>query len=164
MLGELNEGDTNAVSVGITAEVDLGVSRLNSDMDRACEDVANMVKVGVKMGWQILKKDWISPDENINTEIPKTEDRGISQEIEEEFYNTIRSRRKKKQFNKRIRSMRVIQDGLLSSKKIQRRDRSRRNDKSSAVPGSEDKVVNLSLSDSNISNRRKIILRKAKQT
>ncbi|PPR84179.1 hypothetical protein GOBAR_AA36534 [Gossypium barbadense] len=51
-------------------------------------------------------------------EIPETEGRSIRQEIEEEFLSTIRSRRKKKQFNKRIRSMRVIQDGCCLPKKF----------------------------------------------
>lgn len=60
--------------------------------------------------------------------------------------------------------MQAIQDGVLSSKEIQRRDRNRRKGKSSAEPGSEDKVVNLSLSDSELSNRRKVILREVKQT
>ncbi|TYJ26696.1 hypothetical protein E1A91_A07G138200v1 [Gossypium mustelinum] len=116
-------------------------------------------------GREILPvEDQIFPIDNFNLATPEAEDRDISQEVEEEFYNTIRSKRKKRQFNKRIMSMQAIQDGVLSSKEIQRRDRNRRKGKSSAEPGSEDKVVNLSLSDSELSNRRKVILREVKQT
>ncbi|PPR96935.1 hypothetical protein GOBAR_AA23729 [Gossypium barbadense] len=177
-------------SVGLEAEVELGVSRLHNGTDRACEDITNMglalglglsegqdglaiveQRVGLPrsdrhpLGGEILPVvDQSTQGENFNSVIPKTEDRGFCQELEEEFYNTIRNRRKKKQFNKRIKSMRSIQDGVLSSKQIQRRDRSRRKDKSSVASGSEDKVVNLSLSDSDLSNRRKVILREARQT
>ncbi|KAL1180919.1 hypothetical protein V6Z11_A02G011100 [Gossypium hirsutum] len=159
-------------------------------MDRACEDIANMGLAsglglsegqdglaiaeqrmdlprsdGHPLGGEILPVVDQSPQgENFNSVIPKTEDRGFCQELEKEFYNTIRSRRKKKQFNKRIRSMCSIQDGVLSSKQIQRRDQSRRKDKSSIASVSEDKVVNLSLSDSDLSNRKNVILREAKQT
>ncbi|KAH1090640.1 hypothetical protein J1N35_017897 [Gossypium stocksii] len=103
----------------------------------------------------------ISPN---NHEIPETEGRGLCQEIEEEFLDIVRGRRKKKHFNKRISSMRVIQDRVLSSKEKQRRDRSRRKEKNSATSRKKDKVVNISLSDSDINNRRKVILREAKQT
>ncbi|KAK5818716.1 hypothetical protein PVK06_023660 [Gossypium arboreum] len=172
------------------SEVDVWVSRPNSGMDRAYEDVANMGLVlglgqregqvglvdiderldslrfeGHLTGREILPvEDQIFPIDNFNLATPEAKDRDISQEVEEEFYNTIRSKRKKRQFNKRIMSMQAIQDGVLSSKEIQRRDRNRRKGKSSAEPGSEDKVVNLSLSDSELSNRRKVILREVKQT
>ncbi|PPR86360.1 hypothetical protein GOBAR_AA34327 [Gossypium barbadense] len=90
--------------------------------------------------------------------------KGNTQEIEEEFLNTIRSRRNKKQFNKRISSMQDIQDRVLTFKEKQRRDRSWRKEKSRVTSRSKDKIVNLSLSASDISNRRKVILREVKQT
>ncbi|KAG8491579.1 hypothetical protein CXB51_014853 [Gossypium anomalum] len=164
MSGELIEGVAGAVSVGISAKVGAGVSRPNSGMDQAYEDVANMGLVlglgqregqvglvdiderlgslrieGHLKGREILPiEDQIFPVDNFNLAILEAEDRDISQEVEEEFYNTIR--------------------------KIQRRDRNRRKGKSNAEPGSEEKVVNLSLSDSDLSNKRKVILREAKQT
>ncbi|KAK8331582.1 hypothetical protein V6Z11_A10G084700 [Gossypium hirsutum] len=94
----------------------------------------------------------ISP--NIS-EVPETEGQVFCQEIEEEFLNAIRSRRKKKHFNKRICSMQDIQDKVLSSKEKLRRDRGKKKDKSKATLG-EEKIVNISLSDSDISNRRKM--------
>ncbi|PPR84772.1 hypothetical protein GOBAR_AA35943 [Gossypium barbadense] len=97
-------------------------------------------------------------------EIPESEGRDFSQEVEEEFANVIRSRRKRKQFNKRISSMREIQDKVLSSKEKQMSDRSKRKVKSTEELRREDTVVNLSFSDSDISNRRKVILSEAKQT
>ncbi|KAK5771081.1 hypothetical protein PVK06_047256 [Gossypium arboreum] len=60
--------------------------------------------------------------------------------------------------------MRKIQDRVLSSKEKQKRDQSKRKGKSNEELRREDKVMNLSLSDSDISNRRNVILRKAKQT
>ncbi|PPS01049.1 hypothetical protein GOBAR_AA19617 [Gossypium barbadense] len=187
MLWELNEGDHDALNVGILTEDDFGACRLNSGMDRACEDVANMGLALVlgpsgghdgsvdfdeglgsldMEGQHLREGNTLLPDQIYpnNHGIPETEGRGLCQEIEEEFLNTVRGRRKKKQFNKRISSMRVIQDRVLSSKEKQRRDRSRRKEKSSAASRKEDKVVNLSLSNSDISNRRKVILREAKQT
>ncbi|PPD67330.1 hypothetical protein GOBAR_DD35792 [Gossypium barbadense] len=82
-------------------------------------DVSFLVSVR-ELGWSedhkniVSKKVW----SRRRVEIPETEGRSIRQEIEEEFLSTIRSRRKKKQFNKRIRSMRVIQDGCCLPKKF----------------------------------------------
>ncbi|KAK8317082.1 hypothetical protein V6Z11_A13G083800 [Gossypium hirsutum] len=112
-------------------------------------------------GWYTKEAIQNSPNSN---EILESEGWDFSQEVEEEFSNVIRSRRKKKQFNKRISSMRKIQDRVLSSKEKQKRDQSKRKGKSNEELRREDKVMNLSLSDSDISNRRKVILRKAKQT
>ncbi|KAK5813390.1 hypothetical protein PVK06_028840 [Gossypium arboreum] len=187
MLWKLNEGDHDALNVGILTEDDFGACRLNSGMDRACEGVANMGLALVlgpsgghdgsvdfdeglgsldMEGQHLREGNTLLPDQIYpnNHGIPETKGRGLCQEIEEEFLNTVRGRRKKKQFNKRISSMRVIQDRVLSSKEKQKRDRSRRKEKSSAASRKEDKVVNLSLSNSDISNRRKVILREAKQT
>ncbi|KAK5772966.1 hypothetical protein PVK06_049268 [Gossypium arboreum] len=144
MSGELIEGVASAVSVGISTEVDARVSRPNSGMGRAYEDVANMGLVlglgqregqvrlvdiderldslrieGHLKGGEILPvEDQIFSVDNFNLAIPEAEDRDISQEVEEDFYNTIRSRRKKRQFNKRIRSMRAIQAGCCLPKKF----------------------------------------------
>ncbi|KAK5803291.1 hypothetical protein PVK06_030936 [Gossypium arboreum] len=90
--------------------------------------------------------------------------RAFYKEIEDDLLNSIRSRKKKKQFNKKICSMREIQDKVLTSKEKQKRDKIRRNEKDKGVPRCDEKIVNLSLSDSDISNRRKVILRDAKQT
>ncbi|PPS13576.1 hypothetical protein GOBAR_AA07007 [Gossypium barbadense] len=84
--------------------------------------------------------------------------------IEEEFFQTSQNRRKKKVLNKRIRSMREIQDRFLSKKEKQKRDRKEKIAKGKENTRCEDLTVNLSLSDSDISNRRRIILREAKKT
>lgn len=60
--------------------------------------------------------------------------------------------------------MQDIQDRVLTFKEKQRRDRSWRKEKSRVTSRSKDKIVNLSLSASDISNRRKVNLREVKQT
>ncbi|KAH1114713.1 hypothetical protein J1N35_008091 [Gossypium stocksii] len=59
--------------------------------------------------------------------------------------------------------MREIQDKVLTSKEKNKRDKSRRKE-DKVDHRCEEKIVNLSLSDSDFSNRRKVILREAKQT
>lgn len=84
--------------------------------------------------------------------------------MEEEFFQTSQNRRKKKALNKRIRSMREIQDRVLSTKEKQKRDRKEKIAKGKENTRCEDLTVNLSLSDSDISNRKRVILREAKRT
>ncbi|TYH14639.1 hypothetical protein ES288_A06G236700v1 [Gossypium darwinii] len=84
--------------------------------------------------------------------------------MEEEFFQTSQNRRKKKALNKRIRSMREIQDRVLSTKEKQKRDRKEKIAKGKENTRCEDLTVNLSLSDSDISNRKRVILREAKKT
>ncbi|PPR98008.1 hypothetical protein GOBAR_AA22653 [Gossypium barbadense] len=186
VLVEFNEGNNDAVSVGGLAGDNLGADGNNSGLDRAREDVVNMgltlvlgpsggqgglvdPEVGLgsySIGGQHLNGGCIPDANKISpniSEVPETEGQVFCQEIEEEFLNAIRSRRKKKHFNKRICSMQDIQDKVLSSKEKLRRDRGKKKDKSKATLG-EEKIVNISLSDSDISNRRKVILKKAKQT
>ncbi|KAG8487964.1 hypothetical protein CXB51_018813 [Gossypium anomalum] len=187
VLRELNEGDNDVASVERLAVNDVSACRHIRGLDRASEDVFNMslalvigpsgeqggvVDSDKELGSlsleglhlsgghskEVLQKSPISKD------IVETECGDFSLEVKEEFANVIRSRRKKKQFNKRISSMREIQDKVLSSKEKQRRDRSKRKVKSNEELRREDKVVNLSLSDSYIGNRRTVILREAKQT
>ncbi|KAG8502299.1 hypothetical protein CXB51_002210 [Gossypium anomalum] len=91
---------------------------------------------------------------NIEEDVGSFNNVGLS-EIEDVILSSIRSRKKKKQFNKKNSSMREIQDKVLTSKEKQKRDRSSRKEKDKVVPRCEEKIVNLSLSDSDISNRRK---------
>ncbi|KAG8499958.1 hypothetical protein CXB51_006541 [Gossypium anomalum] len=90
----------------------------------ACDQVAYVLTkpLSVSSGHskEVIQK---SP---ISKKISETEGRDFSLEVEEEYANVIRSRRKKKQFNKRISSMQEIQDKVLSSKEKQRRDQSKR--------------------------------------
>ncbi|TYH93990.1 hypothetical protein ES332_A12G011100v1 [Gossypium tomentosum] len=74
--------------------------------------------------------------------------------IEEEFFQNSQNRREKKSLHKRIRSMREIQNGVLKEKIA----------KGKEITRCEESMVNLSLSDSDISNRRRVILREAKKT
>ncbi|KAG8497544.1 hypothetical protein CXB51_008889 [Gossypium anomalum] len=62
------------------------------------------------------------------------------------------------------RSMREIQNRVLSTKEKQKRDRKEKLEKGKAVARCEDSTVNLSLSDSDINNRRRVIFREAKRT
>ncbi|PPS09552.1 hypothetical protein GOBAR_AA11091 [Gossypium barbadense] len=161
VLEELNEGDNVVASLEMLEDVDARASRLNRGLDPASEDVFNM-GLALEIGPSGEQGGVVDSDKELG--FIKSEGWDFSQEVEEEFSNVIRSRRKKKQFNKRISSMRKIQDRVLSSKEKQKRDQSKRKGKSNEELRREDKVMNLSLSDSDISNRRKVILRKAKQT
>lgn len=59
--------------------------------------------------------------------------------------------------------MRDIQDGVLTTKEKQKRDRVLRKEKGKEAASNVQKIANLSLSDSDISNGRKVILGKAKK-
>lgn len=58
--------------------------------------------------------------------------------------------------------MRDIQNCVLTSKEKQKRDRSARRERGKTNSKEEERTTNLSLSDSDISNRRRVILREAK--
>ncbi|PPR80778.1 hypothetical protein GOBAR_AA39934 [Gossypium barbadense] len=62
------------------------------------------------------------------------------------------------------RSMHEIQNRVLSTKEKQKRDRKEKLEKGKAVARCEDSIVNLSLSDSDINNRHRVIFREAKRT
>ncbi|KAG8473214.1 hypothetical protein CXB51_035176 [Gossypium anomalum] len=84
--------------------------------------------------------------------------------IREDFSHFNQNRRKKKYLNKQIQFMHEIQDSVLSTKEKQQRDRKERIRKGKMITRGEDPIVNLSLSDSDINNRRRVILREAKKT
>lgn len=65
--------------------------------------------------------------------------------------------------NKKVCSMRDLQNGALTLKERQIRDRSLRKEKGKEKDSSAEKITNLSLSDSNINNRRRVILGEAKK-
>ncbi|KAH1047052.1 hypothetical protein J1N35_037836 [Gossypium stocksii] len=83
------------------------------------------------------------------------EDELVGFNFGEEFVQLSQIRRKKKFLNKKIRSMREIQNGVLSTKEKQKRDRKEKLEKGKAVARCEDSIVNFSLSDSDINNRRR---------
>ncbi|KAH1091149.1 hypothetical protein J1N35_018406 [Gossypium stocksii] len=87
-----------------------------------------------------------------------------SDEIEEEFLQSRWSKRKKKSLNKKIKSMREIQDIVLTTKEKRRRDRGVGNSKGKGVSNLDESIINLSLSHSDISNRKRVILREVKKT
>lgn len=91
-------------------------------------------------------------------------DRVSADEIEEEIHRMRQNKRIKKVQNKKIRSMREIQDFVLTSKDKQKRDRGARKSKGKGDSRIDDSIANLSLPDSDISNRRKVILKEAKKT
>ncbi|KAH1074118.1 hypothetical protein J1N35_026446 [Gossypium stocksii] len=84
-------------------------------------------------------------------------------EIEEELFQTIQKKRKKKVLNKRIRSMRRIQDRVLTTKEKLNRDKGMRKEKGKEDSRFDKSIANLSLLDSDINNRRKVILKEAKK-
>ncbi|KAH1107432.1 hypothetical protein J1N35_011200 [Gossypium stocksii] len=72
--------------------------------------------------------------------------------------------KKKKGLNKKIRSMNEIQSSILMSKERKKRDRSLHKEKGREFRKEDERIVNLSLSDSDISNRMRVILREANNT
>ncbi|KAK5792340.1 hypothetical protein PVK06_033454 [Gossypium arboreum] len=60
--------------------------------------------------------------------------------------------------------MRDIQDIVLTMKEKKKRDMGARKSKGKGVSKNNESIANLSLSDSDISNRRKVILREVKKT
>ncbi|KAH1091961.1 hypothetical protein J1N35_019218 [Gossypium stocksii] len=60
--------------------------------------------------------------------------------------------------------MREIQDIVLTKKQKRMRDRGAGNSKGKGASNLDESIINLSLSDSDISNRRRVILREAKKT
>lgn len=82
--------------------------------------------------------------------------------FEEELEHVIKNRRKKKVLNKRIRSMTEIQICSLSLKERRKRDQALKREKVKRGAEVDDRVVNLSLSDSDISNRAKVVIKEAK--
>lgn len=84
-------------------------------------------------------------------------------EVEEEFFHSIQNRRKKKVLDKKIHSMCEIQDCVLSTKE-EKRGIGVRKEKGKAATMNDERIANLLLFDSNISNRTKVILGEAKRT
>lgn len=60
--------------------------------------------------------------------------------------------------------MREIQNSVLTSKEKQKRDKGGRKERGKTTSNDKERTVNLSLSDSDISNRKRVILREAKAT
>ncbi|PPR87864.1 hypothetical protein GOBAR_AA32825 [Gossypium barbadense] len=153
---------------GIEGEEEAGGNSNVKSLDRASEDIVNMgLAIVLGPGGSAIGQGNIEEDVGFLNIFGLSGDfrgRAFYQEIEDDLLNSIRSRKKKKQFNKKICSMREIQDKVLTSKEKQKRDKIRRKEKDKGVPRCDEKIVNLSLSDSDISNRRKVILRDAKQT
>lgn len=85
-------------------------------------------------------------------------------EIKEELLQVIRNKKKKKSWNKRTRSMREIQNRVLSARDKLKREKGEKMGKEKESTRIKEKMVNLSLSDSDISNCRRVILREAKKT
>ncbi|KAH1055308.1 hypothetical protein J1N35_033373 [Gossypium stocksii] len=102
----------------------------------------------------------------ISSSLPETEepsDWDATFEIEEGFVQLRRNRRNKKMLKKKVRSMRELQDIVLTTKEKRKRDRGTRKSKGKGDSRDDECITNLSLSDSDISNRRKVTLKEAKK-
>ncbi|KAG8493318.1 hypothetical protein CXB51_010713 [Gossypium anomalum] len=182
------EGETNAtLPVHVNSDLnimglDLGIEQIDG-LETQCEDA-----FGVDLEWnegaenQCLGANVERYNENelmsANLEVSQKSkqnqpllsdseshrDQISISEIEEEIFQVRQNKRKKKSLNKKIRSTREIQDTTLTSKEKQKRDRGLRKQKGKRILRIDDSIANLSLSNSNISNRRKVILREAKKT
>ncbi|TYI32040.1 hypothetical protein ES332_A04G030000v1 [Gossypium tomentosum] len=88
----------------------------------------------------------------------------LHQRLKKEIFQIRQSKRKKKALNKKIRSMRKIQDTTLTTKEKKKRDRGLRKQNGKGILRINDSIANLSLSDSDVSNSRRVLLREAKKT
>ncbi|KAH1045904.1 hypothetical protein J1N35_036688 [Gossypium stocksii] len=68
----------------------------------------------------------------------------------------------KKGLNKKIQSMYEIQSSILTSREKKKRDRALHKEKGRKFRKEDERIVNLSLSDLDISNRMRVILREEK--
>ncbi|KAK5818694.1 hypothetical protein PVK06_023638 [Gossypium arboreum] len=98
------------------------------------------------------------------SETDERRDRVTASEIEEEFFQIRQNKRNKKVLNKKIRSMQEIQDIVPTTKEKQKRDRGIRKSKGNGDSKNDESIVNLSLLNLDISNRRKVIFKEVKKT
>ncbi|KAH1055292.1 hypothetical protein J1N35_033357 [Gossypium stocksii] len=159
-------------------------NRVSSDQDlEVVNNLGLMVVLDHNKGLEIQRKEGIetgsvekvmrfsgnkgSPKPNpISSSLPETEepsDWDATSEIEEGFVQLRRNRRNKKMLKKKVRSMRELQDIVLTTKEKKKRERGTRKSKGKGDSRDDESIVNLSLSDSDISNRRKVILKEAKK-
>ncbi|PPR91026.1 hypothetical protein GOBAR_AA29661 [Gossypium barbadense] len=173
MLGEFNEGDHDAGSSGIFAREDFGVNR----RDRVREDVVDMGLTSV-MGLG----DWAREDVvNMGIDLVLGSSGNLDMQLVVE--EGVGSIRKEGQHLSEVNTPIVEQTSSNNSelpetgvgafvrrlmknfnKKSEAEEKKKHFKKGKEESRSEEKIVNLSLSDSNINNRRKVILREAKQT
>ncbi|KAK5786970.1 hypothetical protein PVK06_041620 [Gossypium arboreum] len=85
-------------------------------------------------------------------------------EVKEELKWVLFRRKKKKGLNKKIQSMYEIQNSILTLKERKKRDRALHKERGRESCKEDERIVNLSLSDSDISNRMRVILREANNT
>ncbi|KAH1097982.1 hypothetical protein J1N35_014903 [Gossypium stocksii] len=108
-----------------------------------------------------------SPKPNpISSSLPETEeprDRDAASEIEEGFVQLRWNRKNKKILKKKVKSVRELQDIVLTTKEKQKRNRGTRKSKGKGDSRNDESIANLSLSDSDISNRRNVILKEVKK-
>ncbi|KAK5834290.1 hypothetical protein PVK06_018167 [Gossypium arboreum] len=176
-------------SVHVSKEINVG-GAVESDivMERALKDVKDMrlavvedaIEVsnvgGIKNGSRVdcrsvgicIPKVVIGLEDGNNgsQENEKNRDEMLESnlDLEEELNQMIIHRKKKKGLNKKIRSMNEIQSSLLTSKERKKRDRAKLKEKGREHRKKDEKIINLSLSNSDISNIMRVILREANNT
>ncbi|KAK5840754.1 hypothetical protein PVK06_009657 [Gossypium arboreum] len=157
---EVDRAKENGLNMGLFSQVDMNVV---SGQHMSADPVVGFTRKSgqpPKSGSNPIESDV----EGIGLGCRRVGELKVRFSIEEEFFQTSQNRRKKKYLNKRIRSMCEIQDCVLSTKEKQKRDRNEKIAKGKEKTRCEDLTVNLSLSDSDISNCRRVILREAKKT
>ncbi|TYI21370.1 hypothetical protein ES332_A06G033700v1 [Gossypium tomentosum] len=75
-----------------------------------------------------------------------------------------RNAEKKERIKQKIRSMYEIQNSILTSNERKNMDRALHKERGRESRKEDERIVNLSLSDSDISNRMRVILREANNT
>ncbi|KAH1063389.1 hypothetical protein J1N35_028376 [Gossypium stocksii] len=83
----------------------------------------------------------------------------VNLDLEKEFNQIFLHKKKKKALNKKIRSVYEIQNSSLTVKERKKRDRALQKEKGKEFRKDDERIANLSLSDSDISFRMRVILR-----
>ncbi|KAH1055055.1 hypothetical protein J1N35_033120 [Gossypium stocksii] len=153
--------DVRDMGLGVV-EVNLGVSKERGFVN------GSSLGVGCMKARCSNPEEFIDPVKGINccqqNENIRDDIMGSNLDLEEELNRMILHRKKKKGLNKKIRLMYEIQNSSLTSKERKKRDRAMLKEKGREFCKEDDRIVNLSISDSDISNIMKVILRKANNT
>ncbi|KAH1082650.1 hypothetical protein J1N35_022411 [Gossypium stocksii] len=133
------------------------VDESNIGMERALKDVRDMGLGVVEVNLGVSKGGGFVNGSSLGVGCMKA---GFSNP--EEFIGPVEEN--KKGLKKKIRSMYEIQSSSLTSKEKKKRDRAMLKEEGREFCKEDERIVNLSLSDSDISNRMRVIFKEANNT
>ncbi|MBA0870965.1 hypothetical protein Goshw_019470 [Gossypium schwendimanii] len=138
----------------VRAENEQGERDFHGSSNHARADVINM---GFSLERSISKIQREKSDEAKEGSIPEGESYTVENHL------VLPNRKNQKSNGRKVRSMLDIQDKVLSINEKRKRDRAMKKQRGKGKVDREDTVVNASLSDLDISNRKRVILREARK-